>query len=79
MKLVSLLVAVILQSSCAMPTGNAKIPIVPAPDYPKLTQQQDDRFFTKLPQIYQILGKRDKMCRGYAKRLLDLISAHNSD
>ena len=77
MKLISLLSVVILLSSCCTKVGSVKIPIPPAPKKPVLSQIQDDKFFTKLPDIYQIIGQRDQVCTAYSHRLINLIEEYN--
>ena len=76
-KLIVLLSAAILLSSCCTAPAKVEIPLPTKPIYPRLTIDQDAIFDASLPAIYQIVGKRDQMCRAYSERLIGLIQAHS--
>lgn len=76
-KLLIPLSAAILLSSCCTAPAKVEIPLPTKPAYPRLTVAQDNAFIDTLPDIYQIIGKRDQMCRAHSERLTGLIQAYN--
>lgn len=72
-----ILIAMML-TGCSTP-ARTQIPIPPSPTYYPLTVEQDARFYELLPDVYQILGQNDQVCRAYTTRLVNLIKVHNGE
>lgn len=67
-----------LSGCCSAPVSRVPIPIPEKPTYPTITSVQVATFKQLLPDTYETLGRRDKMCHAYNDRLTGLIEVYNT-
>ena len=54
-----------------------ELPIPARPIYPVITDAQAIQFKNVLPEVFDILGKRENMCQARISRLENLIRVYN--